>query len=107
MPLSDSVYNINMEQNYKIVKIDDQKTKDIMFIINEVKRTTTNKSVQDSPVNAGNVIKINIEYGVGNNSTVFIYKRKNKYFIEQPYNGIYRISSDEYNSIEVNAKNYD
>lgn len=101
LPSDDSAYNINMEKNDKIVKIDEQeKIKDIMFIINEVKRTTTNKSVQDSPVNVENVIKINIEYGEGNNSTVFIYRKKNKYFIEQPYNGIYRISPDEYNSIE-------
>lgn len=106
LPSDDSVYNINMEQNDKIVKIDEQeKIKDIMFIINEVKRTTINKSVQDSPVNVENVIKINIEYGESNNSTVFIYKRKNKYFIEQPYNGIYRISPDEYNSIERYVKN--
>ena len=105
LPSDDSVSSINMEQNDKIVKIDEQeKIKDIMFIINEVKRTTTNKSVQDSPVNVENIIKINIEYGEGNNSTVFIYKRKNKYFIEQPYNGIYRISPDEYNSIERYVK---
>lgn len=76
-----------------------------MFIINDVKITTTNKGVQDNHVNVENVIKINIEYVEGNNSTVFIYKRKNKYFIEQPYNGIYRISPDEYNSIEVYVKN--
>lgn len=106
LPSGDSVSSINMEQNDKIVKIDEQeKVKDIMFIIKEVKRTTTNKSVQDSPVNVENVIKINIEYGEGNNSTVFIYKRRNKYFIEQPYNGIYRISPDEYSSIEKYVKN--
>lgn len=106
LPSDESVYNINMEQNDKKVKIDEQeKIKDIIFIINEVKRTTFNKSVQDSPVNVENIIKINIEYGEGNNSTVFIYKRKNKYFIEQPYNGIYRISPDEYNAIEVYVKN--
>ena len=29
----------------------------------------------------------------------FVYKKNGKYFIEQPYNGIYRISPDEYNSI--------
>lgn len=106
LPSDDSVSSINMEQNDKIVKIDEQeKIKDIMFIIKEVKRTTTNKSVQDNPVNVENAIKINIEYGEGYNSTVFIYKRKNKYFIEQPYNGIYRISPDEYNSIEKYIKN--
>ena len=101
LPLDDSVYSINMEQEDKVVMIDEQeKIKDIMFVISKVKGTTTNKSVQDSPVNAENVIKINIEYSESNILTLFIYKKKNKYFIEQPYNGIYRISFDEYYSIE-------
>ena len=29
-----------------------------------------------------------------------VYKKNNSYYIEQPYNGIYQISGDEYNSIE-------
>ena len=95
LPLDDSVYSINIEQDDKIVMIEEQeKIKDIMFIISKVKGTTTSKSVQDSPVNAENVIKINIEYSESNILTLFIYKKKNKYFIEQPYNGIYRISFD-------------
>ena len=101
LPLDDSVYSINMEQEDKIVRIDEQeKIKDIMFVISRVKKTTTSKSVQDSPVNAEKLVKINIEYSEGNILTLFIYKKKNKYFIEQPYNGIYRISFDEYYSIE-------
>ena len=97
LPLDDSVYSINMEQDDKIVLIDEQeKIKDIMFIISKVKGTTTSKSVQDSPVNAEKVIKINIEYSESNILTLFVYKN----FIEQPYNGIYRISFDEYYSIE-------
>ena len=101
LPLDDSVYSINMEQEDKVVMIDEQeKIKDIMFVIINVKGTTTSKSVQDSPVNAENVIKINIEYSESNILTLFIYKKKNKYFIEQPYNGIYIISFDEYYSIE-------
>ena len=100
LPLDDSVYSINMEQDDKIVMIEEQeKIKDIMFIISKVKGITTSKSVQDSPVNAENVIKINIEYSERNINFVN-YKKKNKYFIEQPYNGIYRISFDEYYSIE-------
>ena len=63
LPLDDSVYGINMEQEDKVVIINEQeKIKDIMFVISKVKGKTTSKSVQDSPVNAENVIKINIEY---------------------------------------------
>ena len=79
LPLDDSVHSINMEQEEKVVMIDEQeKIKDIMFVISNVKGTTTSKSVQDSPVNAENVIKINIEYSESNILTLFIYKKKNK-----------------------------
>lgn len=105
LPLDDSVYSINMEQEDKIVRIDEQeKIKDIIFVISKVKRTTTSESIQDSPVNAENVIKLNFEYSEGNILTLFIYKKKNKYFIEQPYNGIYRISFDEYYLVEKYIK---
>lgn len=33
------------------------KIKDIIYIIGEVKRTTTNESIQDSPINVENEIK--------------------------------------------------
>ena len=106
IPSDDSVYNINLEQNGKRVDVNEQdKIKDIIYIIGEVKRTTTNESIQDNPINVSNQIKIDFEYGENKISTVFVYKKKDKYFIEQPYNGIYRISPDEYNSIEKYIKN--
>lgn len=65
-----------------------------------VKRITETESIQDSPVNVYNEIKINFYSDKENISTLFVYKRNFKYYIEQPYNGIYKISADEYNSIE-------
>ena len=100
IPSDDSVYSINLEQNGKRIEVSEQdKIKDIIYIISEVKRTTTNESIQDSPINVENEIKIDFEYEENKNSTVFVYKKNGKYFVEQPYNGIYRISPDEYNSI--------
>ena len=101
IPSDDSVYSINLEQNGKRIEVSEQdKIKDIIYVISEVKRTTTNESIQDSPINVENEIKIDFEYEENKNSTVFVYKKNGKYFVEQPYNGIYRISPDEYNSIE-------
>ncbi len=106
IPSEDNVYNISLEQNGKRIEVNEQdKIKDIIYIIGEVKRTTTNESIQDSPINVENEIKIDFEYEENKTSTVFVYKKNGKYFIEQPYNGIYRISSDEYNSIEKYIKN--
>ena len=106
IPSDDSVYSINLEQNRKRIEVSEQdKIKDIIYIISEVKRTTTNESIQDSPINVENEIKIDFEYEESKTSTVFVYKKNGKYFIEQPYNGIYRISPDEYNSIEKYISN--
>ena len=106
IPSDDSVYSINLEQNGKRIEVSEQdKIKDIIYIINEVKRTTTNESIQDSTINVENEIKIDFEYEENKTSTVFVYKKNGKYFIEQSYNGIYRISPDEYNSIEKYISN--
>ena len=106
IPSDDSVYSINLEQNGKKIEVSEQdKIKDIIYVISEVKRTTTNESIQDSPINVENEIKIDFEYEENKNSTVFVYKKNGKYFVEQPYNGIYRISPDEYNSIEKYISN--
>ena len=106
IPSEDNVYNISLEQNGKRIQVNEQdKIKDIINIIGKVKRTTTNESVQDSPINVENEIKIDFEYDENKTSTVFVYKKKGKYFIEQPYNGIYRISLDDYSSIEKYIRN--
>ena len=98
---ADSVYNIDLEQNGKIIEINEQdKIKDIVNGVAGVKRTTNYDSIQDSPINVDNEIKIDFEFGENKISTVFVYEKKDKYFIEQSYNGIYKISPDEYNSIE-------
>ena len=106
IPSEGNVYNISLEQNGKRTQVNEQdKINDIINIVGEVKRTTTNESVQDSPINVENEIKIDFEYDENKTSTVFVYKKKGKYFIEQPYNGIYRISLDDYSSIEKYIRN--
>ena len=63
IPSDDSVYNINLEQNGKRIEVSEQdKIKDIIYIISEVKRTTTSESIQDSPINVENEIKIDFKY---------------------------------------------
>ena len=106
IPPESNVYNISLEQNGKRTQVNEQdKINDIINIVGEVKKTTTNESVQDSPINVENEIKIDFEYDENKTSTVFVYKKKGKYFIEQPYNGIYRISLDDYSSIENYIRN--
>ncbi|RKJ38914.1 hypothetical protein D7X94_14320 [Acutalibacter sp. 1XD8-33] len=79
---------------------------DVLFILKGQGRSTRTESVQDAPVNVEDWIKIDLRFHKAGTSTLFVYQkpsREGEYFIEQPYNGIYEISGDEYNSIKQYA----
>ena len=78
--------------------------KDILYVLNGTKRITKNESIQDAPVNVENEIKVDFYLLDKETSTLFVYIKNDKYYIEQPYNGIYQMSGDEYNSIEKYIK---
>lgn len=100
LPEISDVSSIFVTLNDNEVKLD--KEEEITSIITTLMsngRTTKIESIQDFPVNVSNVITIKIYHKSSGNSTLFVYERKRNYYLEQPYNGIYEISSDEYNSI--------
>lgn len=100
LPEISDVSSIFVTLNDNEVKLD--KEEEITSIITTLMsngRTTKIESIQDFPVNVSNVITIKIYHKSSGNSTLFVYERKGNYYLEQPYNGIYEISSDEYNSI--------
>lgn len=106
LPSSEELSGIALEQNAIGMETKDSEIiKDIVNVINGVKRTTNKESIQDSPVNVDNEIRVDFNFKEEGTSTVWVYEKNNKYYIEQPYNGIYRISPDEYNSIEKYIKN--
>ncbi len=63
-------------------------------------RTTKKASIQDSPVKEREGLKIDFHFIESGTSTIFVYKRNNRYYIEQPYNGIYKITESEYEMIK-------
>lgn len=100
LPEISDVSSIFVILNDNEVKLD--KEEEITSIITTLMsngRTTKIESIQDFPVNVSNVITIKIYHKSSGSSTLFVYERKGNYYLEQPYNGIYEISSDEYNSI--------
>lgn len=100
LPEISDVSSIFVTLNDNEVKLD--KEEDITSIITTLMsngRTTKIESIQEFPVNVSNVITIKIYHKSSGSSTLFVYERKGNYYLEQPYNGIYEISSDEYNSI--------
>ena len=101
LPQFETLESISLTQEGKetaVVKDQDEMHKIIDILIG-TKRITKNASVQDSPVNVLNEIKVDFNSLENEDVTLFLYSKKGKYFIEQPYNGIYKVSNDLYNAI--------
>lgn len=106
VPNADEIVSINFGENGTITDTD--KIAEIVKILSfdGKGRKTGSDSNNDFPVNAENLFKVVIESENSEHSTtLFVYKRKDgflskgKYRLEQPYNGIYEISEDEYNKL--------
>ena len=73
-------------------------------IFRSIKKSTHTESIQDFPRDAKNMITINFEKT--NNSetknfiTQYVYEKNNKYYLEQPYNGIYSITKETYEKFQ-------
>lgn len=107
-------YELNLPQQEKLSSIviksntnsadvtDSEEIKDIIYVLSGSGngRTTKEESIQDYPVNADKVVQVECVSNESRGSTLFVYMKNGNYYLEQPYNGIYRINGDEYNSIE-------
>lgn len=67
-------------------------------------KKTNVESVNDIPVNPDILYFVKLKNESGNYKSAYIYKKGNQYYIEQPYNGIYQITEDEYTKIEEAVK---
>lgn len=71
------------------------------LVLEEIKRANRTKirSVNDFPVKADEVIKL--KFIMEDESyEIFIYKKKNKYYMERPYESIYLLSEESYSKIK-------
>lgn len=62
----------------------------------EEKSSYSKESVNDNP-NGVDYIQMKID-----TKTYYVYERNRKTYIEEPYNGIWKIPSDLYKSIKIN-----
>lgn len=91
--------SINANENLSTSYCKEETMKKIIDNIAGVKRITKEESVQDYPINASDIITVEFYLKEQGSSLLYLYKRNNKFYIEQPYNGIYKISEDDYKSI--------
>lgn len=82
-------------------------TEEINNILNSIKsnsRKTYIDSVGETPINIEHYITLEFLYSRGEGkaaSVDYMYKKKDKYYIEQPYVGIWKITEESYNNINT------
>ena len=100
LPQAETLGNVVISTDTTKEEITDrEKIKDLIYVLEGNGRTTKRESINDFPVNAETPIKIEFCFARGGSSVLYAYTQENRYYIEQPYNGIYQISGDEYNSV--------
>lgn len=94
LPQSSDVVSVDVIDGENTVNCSDKTWID--EVINGItdSKPTNKQSVQDFP-QVDNYIKVELNSQT-EKTTVFVYKDKGKFYIEQPYNGIYIIDSDLY-----------
>ncbi len=62
-------------------------------------QTTTQESINNNPVNPDILFLVTFKKN-DETTKVYIYKKNNQYYIEQPYNGIYTIAKKDFETIQ-------
>lgn len=101
IPNSHNLSSISYELESGLVTVATEEEMDkILNGIYELHLKTQSESVQDYPVDVEDLVAIRLYYKeedtVGN---FYLYKKNDKYYLEEPYNGIYKISEGNYNYI--------
>ncbi len=101
LPDKDKNYIIQIEHGdfYKLCT-EPEEINEVLDIFADAKNTNT-ESINDFPHNVSDLITINLIMDE-RTDTYYVYKQKSKYYIERPYNGIWELESQKYNTL----KNY-
>ena len=100
LPEKDKVVSIKIENNFSVKTISLESTiKEILAIIDNNYETNV-KSINDSPTSPDTLIKITFNYEEEVATFIYAYTRNGKYYLEQPYNGIYEINQDVFEKLE-------
>lgn len=94
LPQSSDVVSVDVTVGENTVNCSDKTWIDEVISGLSDSKPTNKQSVQDFP-QVDNYIKVELNSQT-EKTIVFVYKDKGKFYIEQPYNGIYIIDSDLY-----------
>ena len=98
IPQTDEITSIDITVRENTVNHSDKTW--VSEIITDISSSepTKKESVQDVP-QVESYIKIDFQFETGT-STIFAYEDSGKYYIEQPYQGIYRIDSQLFEKLQ-------
>lgn len=100
IPNSHNLSSISYELPTGIVTVaETEKMDKILNGLSELNLKTQSVSVQDAPTEVENLISIRLNYKEDAVGSFYLYSKKEKYYIEEPYNGIYKISEDDYDFV--------
>ena len=100
LPELKNVASITIEKNGEVIMLSGkEEVEQIFLIIKGEERKTTTKSVDNIPTDKDEVIKVDINFESSTATVVYVYMDNNKYYIEQPMNGIYEIDYEDYQII--------
>lgn len=103
--LESIVLSESTEENNKHITItDNEEIKNIIDSIKSNSKKTNNESINDTPTNVDYYIKLEFSYSKVGSSIAYVYKTKDRYYIEQPYNGIWDITQESYDNIYTLSK---
>lgn len=101
MPELEAVTCINYQkEGGKTVVEDAEGIGNLYGHLQNMSQKTIYASVSDQPVDAFGVIRVEFRKKDNTASMFYFYQKKGKYYMEQPYNGIYSISRKDYEIID-------
>ena len=101
IPKAEDLSSISLESGKATKEITDAKImEDMISLLNGSGRMSKEERVNDAPADVKKSIKVELNAKKEGSSVIYVYERKGGYYLEQPYNGIYEISEDEYNGLE-------
>ena len=100
IPNSHNLSSISYELPTGIITIAEEGKMDkILEGLHNLNLSTKTVSVQEVPTDVEDIVYIRFYYKEDAVGNFYIYKRNEKYYAEEPYNGIYKIDEEKYNYI--------
>ena len=98
LPKMGEVKEVLIKEDNRVVTIGDKKEIEKIYKIIENKKSMK-KSVTDTPKDVKKLTKISFIIGDDEKNIMNIYMKDDMYYLEQPYNGIFKLSKKEYEDI--------